>query len=721
MARVKNHGKFLIVFLLLFGSQICASGSMWPVYDIDRLPLDSLKTAGLRLSAGDIYNPGGTALADAVVRLGGGTASFISPTGLLITNHHVAFGAIQRQSSVNRNYITEGFYAATRAEEIPAIGYDAMVTLEIQDVTERFADVIESSSDAKERSEAIEKRIKEIIAETEKSRDVECKIAKMYGDRQFILYTYFKIKDIRVVYAPPEAIGNYGGDIDNWMWPRHVGDFAFVRAYVAPDGSAAEYSPDNVPYRPKKFLPISSAGVNKGDVSLMIGYPGKTHRYASSYEIQYLIEDYYPLYLETSQMLLEILNGVAAIDPELKIRLSSTESGINNYFKKTKGIVKGFLRGHLYDTKKRQELQLIEHLANNRGMAANGTTLIKRYAPLFAEKRMSFQKDFYLQRLPGSCQSLDMAIKLYKWAVEREKDDLDRDLGYQDRDIENAIENFKTAQINLVPEYDRRVIYYFLDKMLALPENQRIAAIDDIVAGRDADIYLQQYVDYLFARSTVGELDSRLKMFAMSKADLENLNDPMINLAIVLMPEIEALKERDKAFDNSVERLDAELTAAYVALGDRRLHPDANSTKRVNWGIIEGYAPADAVVYGYQSYLTGVMEKETGEEPFIVPGKLKDTWEKRSTSRYLDKSSGDVPVNFVSSNSGTNGNSGSPLINGSGELIGIDFDTCIDGVAADYYHNPNLARSIVVDSRYMLYIIDEVYGLQKLLQEMTIH
>ncbi|MEZ5358402.1 MAG: S46 family peptidase [Candidatus Zixiibacteriota bacterium] len=690
---------------------------MWPLYDIGHLPYDSLTGAGLQLSAKDIYNPDGVALADAIVRLRGGTASFVSPTGLLITNHHVAFGAIQKQSTVGQNFIENGFYAETPEQEIPAIGYYAMVTLDVTDVTDRFADILKKSTPGESRHKAIEQRIKEIIAEAERDRDVECKVARMYGDTQFILYTYFRIKDIRIVYAPPEAIGDYGGEIDNWMWPRHVGDFAFVRAYIAPDGSSAEYSTENIPYKPRKYLAMSSRGIKEGDISLLIGYPGSTHRYASTYELEHLLNDYYPLYLKTSKLRMDLLDELADQDAEKKIRLSSTRSGISNYYKKTKGIVRGFKRANLLKMRAEDEKKLRAYLQRN---DTEGTPLLDNYKDLISGRKKTYLKDFYLKTLPQACQTLSLAIDLYKWAVEREKADIDREIGYQDRDVDIALEDFKSAQINLVPEYDNVIMTHLLDDILTLPVDQRITGIDEIFAGKDQHNFIHQYVDYLFARSMVGDLDSRLKLFEMNKDELERLNDPMINLAVALYPEIEESKERTKVYDDALGRLDAQAAKAYMALSKKKLHPDANGTKRLNWGIVSGYNPGDAITYHYQTHLSGVFEKETGASPFIIPEALTEAYKNHVSSKYRNKQNNDIPVNFISSNSGTNGNSGSPVLNGRGEFIGIDFDTCIDGVAADYYHNPDVARSIIVDSRYILYIIDEVYGLQGLLSELTI-
>ncbi|MCK5127421.1 MAG: S46 family peptidase [candidate division Zixibacteria bacterium] len=709
---------FLISFFI--PSLLMADGGMWPLYDLNKVPLKKVTAAGLELTAKEVYDPNGTALADAIVNLRGGTSSFVSADGLIITNHHVAFGAIQKQSSVSQNFINNGFYAETRYAEIPAIGYYAKVTLDVEDVTGRVtADIPEDITDL-DRYKLKERRIKEIIAEKENNRDVECKIAKMYGGMKYILYTYFKIKDIRIVYAPPGSIGNFGGDIDNWMWPRHVGDFAFVRAYVAPDGSSAEYSTDNVVYHPKRFLPISSGGFSEGDVSLMIGFPGKTHRYASSYEIDYLLYYYFPLYLETSEKRIAILEEVASIDPEISIRLASTASGINNYLKKTHGIKRGFERARLLELKQIDEKALWTSLDTYQE-TDSFRQYLKDYESLYDGKIKSYQKDFYLNTLPRSCKMLEMAIKLYTWSVEREKSDMEREMGFQDRDIENFLRDLKNDQINLVPEYDRRILYYFLDKIVQLPSGQKIEMIENLFKGKDIESYLPQYAEYVFARSSLNNLDARLKMFEMTKSDLENLHDPLMNLAVTLKHELDGLKIREKTFNGAKERLEPGFIRALMKWKKTEMHPDANGTKRFNWGTVKGYQPRDAISYYHITTLSGVMEKETLNEPFIIPLELKQAYENRDFSKYADSKSGDIPVNFITTNSGTNGNSGSPIINGKGELIGLDFDTSLDGVSADYYYNPDWARSIVVDSRYILFLIDKVYKLDNLMKELTIH
>ena len=321
----------LIAALLLIGTVTGrADESIWPLYDLHKLDFSALQAGGLTLSADDLYAGDGTGVSSAIVQLSGGTAGFVSPEGLIVTNHHVAYGAIQRASTAERNYVRDGFYAPSRADEIPAIGSQAYVTLNVEDVSERVLANVTDDMPDRERKAAIEQAQKEIIQAAEEDADVSCPIAEMFPGRQYVMYTRLKIRDIRIVYAPPEAIGNFGSEEDNWMWPRHTGDFSFVRAYVAPDGSPAAYAPENVPYKPIRYLPISAQGVREGDITLMIGFPGNTSRYSSSYEIDANINHTYPKFVQAAADRMAILEAAAANDPEIAVRLLAMVRGLSN-------------------------------------------------------------------------------------------------------------------------------------------------------------------------------------------------------------------------------------------------------------------------------------------------------------------------------------------------------------------------------------------------------
>ncbi len=713
----------ILCLVVLSGVGTEADEGMWPLYDLHKLPFDSLKVRGLMLEPEQIYNPEGEGIAFAVVRVGA-TGSFVSPNGLIITNHHVAFGAVQKQSTVERNYLRDGFYAATREEEIPAIGYNVYVTLSIKDVTGRVLDVVDEGMGDLERYQAIERVSKEIIREAEEGRDVKCRLAKMLGGTQYVLYTYFKIRDVRIVYAPPRSIGEYGGDIDNWMWPRHTGDFSFLRAYVAPDGSSAEFSKDNVPYRPEVYLPVSSAGVKEGDFVMMMGFPGHTDRYASSYYIDHLVSYYYPERIRTLEDRLRILKEASARDASVSLRLASRIGSVNNRLKKSYGVREGFKKYDVLRKKRGEERVLTEFLRTDPVLTREFGFVLPELERLHQEKNKYRDKDFILSWMQYSSDFLNMAVTLHKWAAEREKDDIDREPGYQDRDSISTKEWLRDAQINLVPAVDKETLKYFMWRAWELPPGQKIGALEDISAGKRGkkrEKRLNEFVEKLYKQTRVGEVKWRLRMFRMTRKDLEKLNDPFIELAIALKPEIDELEERDKEFSGAQSRLAPKLIAAYAKWKQEKIYPDANGTMRFNHGSVEAFSPRDAVRYDYITGLSGVMEKETGKDPFIVPAELKWVYEQKDFGNYVDSITGEIPVNLLTTNDGTGGNSGSPMINGKGELIGLDFDGNYESVSDDYLYNPELSRSIIVDIRYVLFLIDKVYHLDDLLQELTIH
>ncbi|MFH1699811.1 MAG: S46 family peptidase [Candidatus Zixiibacteriota bacterium] len=718
---VTSAGAF---FLLLFSfSLVCADGGMWPLYDLNKLPFDSLKAMGLNLEPEEIFNPDGPDISDAVISIGGGTASFVSDIGLLVTNHHVADGYVQKQSTIERNYLKNGFYAPTKEDEIPAIGCFVRVTLSVDDVTEKILKQIGHIEDYYERNEAEQVAIKSIVKEAENDRDVECRVASMYGGKQYILYTYFKIKDIRIVYVPPQAIGNFGGDIDNWMWPRHTGDFSFLRAYIAPDGSSAQYSSDNIPYHPKNFLKISSKPLRENDFTILMGYPGRTSRYLPSVELDHLENKYIPLYIKFSEKSLNILDSIASTDPEVALRLSNNRGGISNYYKKRKGQLLGLKRAKVLNLRRQMEDEFTTYLTNNPQLNVKFGNVLPELKQAYIDNNHNYLHDFYLSNLLRASGLFDYAFDLYKWAVEREKDDIDRRRGYLERDKEYFLKGLRELQINLVPDYDKAMLKRIFKEIMALPEDQTIQAITSIFADVSEDALsktINEYVENLIDKTAMSDTDARVNIFNMTKAEIENLGDPLIALAISLKPELDAIEKRNDEFSGAQNRLTPKLMEAYWEWREGDIAPDANSTKRFNFGQVKGYSPRDGIQYEIMTTLTGIMEKETGEEPFVVPDELKEAYDSKDFGRYLDSDLNDIPVNFITSNSGTNGNSGSPVINGNGELIGLDFDTSFDGVLADYYFDPDYTRAVVCDSRYMLFIIDKVYHLDELMSELTI-
>ncbi len=700
-----------------------ADEGMWILPALNQLPYDSLRARGLELTPEQIYNPAGGGITDAVCDPGS-SGSFISPDGLVITNHHVAFGAIQRQSTPENNYLENGFYAKTRADELPAIGYNVYITKSFEDVTSKVLSAVNDKMSGLERRKALDKIIKEIVAKAEKGKEVECDVAGYFGGKSYYLITYFKIQDIRLVFAPPRSIGDYGGETDNWMWPRHAGDFAVLRAYVAPDGKPADYDKSNVPYNSKTFLKISSKGVKENDFLMIIGFPGHTNRYECSYAIDRMVNYEYPEDIQTRLDLISILEAASAKDSASAIKLSSPIKGLYNYLKKNRGMMDGFDRTGLLAKKIEEEKGLKNFINLSPDLTKKYGYILPTLDSLYQTQNRYRDKEAILGWMSWRCDFMRLSSTIYKWAIEKEKQDLQRERGYQDRDTIDTKEWLKDAQVNLVPSADKEVLIYFLKRALKLSPDQRISAIDKIFEGessRDTNSIINEFVDALYSGAKIGTAEERIKMFGMSKAQLDKLNDPALKFASDLEPEREEMRIRGKAFGGALNKVEPQLISAYADWKKGRLYPDANGTMRFNYGTVKGYKPRDAVDYEYITTLSGVIEKNTGAEPFDAPKELIDVYNRKDFGSYLNPSLKDVPVDFLSDNDITNGNSGSPVINGQGELVGLAFDGNYEAMTSDYLYDSNITRTIAVDIRYVLFLLDKVYHADGLLLEMTIN
>jgi hypothetical protein len=699
-----------------------AEDGMWPMDQLSKELIKDMQSKGLRLSAEELYTADGTGVINAVVMLGGGTGSFVSPDGLIITNHHVAFGAIQQMSSAENNYIEKGFLAGTWEEEPQALGYNAYVLLSIEDVTDDVLSSVDQSLTPLERFEAIEKAEKEIVKKAEEGRDVYCEVNAMYGGLSYKLYTYLKIKDLRVVYIPPKSIGNYGGDIDNWMWPRHTGDFSFLRAYVAPDGTSAEYSEDNVPYRPKSYLKIATEPTGEGDFTMIAGYPGKTYRHVTSHTIENDISFYYPTKIEIFTEWTGIMDDHAARNPEAGVKMASLKEGLENSKKNAYGMLEGFRRYHLLE----QKLQLEEAFAAS---VAGDPEIERSYGHILPRIKAHYDdlKTFQLKkmilhysRLRGLLQA---AYIIYKWNVEQEKPDLERDPDYMDRELPDIKRKLRNLDRRFHPAVDRDAMAMFLRRMAALPAGKGVRAVDEILAGvseDERDSVIQAFLEKLYSGTRLNDVEARLAMLDAGRGQLLEEGDPFILFAARLHPDIEALQEMQDAFDGALSMLRPQWVKALMEWKQQTLYPDANGTLRVNYGIVKGYAPRDAVSYEPFTTLTGVLEKYSGEDPFDLPPALFDLAGKKDFGVYADPVLKDVPINLLTTNDSTGGNSGSPLLNGKGEIIGVLFDGNYESISADFMFIEEMTRTINVDIRYVLFITDKLNDARNVLEEMGI-
>jgi len=713
--------KFVFFLAVLVGLSlfVLAEDGMWMPHQMTEL---NLKAFGLKMNPEDLYKKDGTGLMSAIVSLGGGTGEFVSSEGLILTNHHVAFGALQRASSEEKDFIENGFIAWSKTEEIPASGYIADVLLGYEDVTGKVSASIDRGMTLIQRYEALDRIKKELISEAEKSgKDIRATVATMYSGNQHYLFKYKRIKDIRLVYAPPQDLGNYGGDIDNWMWPRHTCDFSFLRAYVSKDNEGVDYSQDNVPYQPKSVLKISLEGFDEGDFSFVMGYPGRTYRNQTLSELELDI-DFMKKRKEIYQNIIAFLEKAGEQSRSVQIKYASKIKGLNNSLKNYQGKIEGMGKIDLIGKKKRAEKDFMD-------WANKSAERRRRYASSLSQMSDFMKKDSrhrarmnLLDQLVSSYLGstlLSQGHTIYRTVDERQKPDMDREPAYQERNLSYIKQGVQLAESGSDLDTDRAFFKFRLKGLLGTPVEQIPEAFKNVLA-QNSEEAVENYVDSLYEGTSLADVNRRLELLDSSQEALEELDDPMINLAAALEKEMKLLREEEKTLDQ--ERLELKKTylEALLEMKEGRLAPDANSTIRFTYGFMKGYQPRDAVFYSHQTSLSGVFEKETGEFPFHVPEKLKELHSAKDYGRYADPRLDDIPACFLNTTSVTGGNSGSPTLNANGEQIGIIFDMTYESVTSDYYIVPELQRTISVDIRFVLFITEKFSNAKHLLKEIGI-
>ncbi|MFH1219713.1 MAG: S46 family peptidase [Candidatus Eisenbacteria bacterium] len=710
-------GSIWVTASLACFSQAQGAEGMWLPQELPDRIMQEMHANGLQLGKEEIWNSAGTGVANAVVRVGA-TGAFVSGDGLILTNHHVAFGSVQRISTRAKNYMEKGFLARTRAEEVPALGYMAYVMQSSQDVTDQILSATAPSMSPLERYYAIEKKTKQLIKEAEArageaGQNIECEISSFFGGARYLLYTYLKIRDVRVVYVPSRAIGEYGGEVDNWMWPRHAGDFSFLRAYVAPDGSPADFSEGNVPFRPKRYLKIAPQGLKDGDFAFIIGFPRTTHRYLTSYAlVDYQIFELAET-VRLNRQMVEILEARANADPAAAILVAGRMKGLNNYIKKDTGVLAGITK---FDLVKRQQ-RMEERLPGEKyGIVLNG------FRSLYDERTLREMKDLLLEY--GTKEGLlGQAMLLYKWSIEKTRDDLDRDPEFMDREVPDLRQELDLFQKGFDPASDRAILKMLLVEMAILPAEQRVRALDatiDKMSGEELNAAIEALLDGLYAGTRLGEREERMALFDLSRKALLERNDAFVAFAARLYPENQERIAREKSFAGSLEILTPQWMGAVAEASKRESYPDANSTLRLSYGAVKGYAPRDAVWYKPFTTLAGVVEKSTGIAPFNCPEAILDLAVNKTYGPYADPALGDVPVDLLTTHDSTNGNSGSPLLNAKGELVGCLFDGNYEALSGDLAFDENLNRSIHVDIRYVLWIARYVDSAENVLTELGV-
>ncbi|MBM0651833.1 S46 family peptidase [Capnocytophaga genosp. AHN8471] len=704
----------LLISYLLPLTLTAQQGGMWIPSLLEGMNAKEMKSLGMKMSVSDIYNINKSSLKDAVPHFNGGcTAEMISNQGLLLTNHHCGYGQIQAHSSVQNDYLTNGFWAKNLSEELPNKNLEVTFIVRIEDVTKKVLADTQNLKDETLRNAQIERNIASLVQNSPKESWQENRIRAFYEGNQYILFVVETFKDVRLVGAPPSAIGKFGSDTDNWVWPRHTGDFSLFRVYADKNNRPAEYSKDNVPYRPKYFFPISLKGVKAGDFTMVFGYPGRTEEYLPAVAVEQIVNVLNPAKIGIRDVVLKTQDAFMRSNPEIKIKYASKYASVANYWKKWIGETQGLKKSNAVAIKRAQEQKFIKEVEKRGKNAEYGHIL-----PQFAEK--------YTQ-----IQDYALAAGLYSELAMRNIDLIAN--GYKILQLRNALrekgsQSFADRKKNLLNNFETVFKNYDLNVDKAVFE-QAISYYAKTMPKALLSPNLQQFDAHALADKLYKE------SFLASKAEMDkvlNLPDDAFEKRLKNDVGVQFVEQIISHFYETVmptyQNLDDEITAlqrTYMkailefSKPQDRIFPDANSTLRVTYGKVAGYSPLDAVTYDYMTYLDGVMEKYVPNDyEFDVPAKLRELYEKKDYGIY--GVNGKMPVCFIATNHTTGGNSGSPAIDAQGNLIGLNFDRVWEGTMSDIHYDPKICRNIMVDMRYVLFIIDKYAGAGYLLNEMKL-
>lgn len=696
-------------------------GGMWMPHQINAHAA-KLKELGLLLDPKELSDPT-SGILSAVVSLGGCSASFISADGLMATNHHCATSALQHNSTPEHNLLKDGWLAKFRADE-KNNGPQARVyvTRSVTDITPQILSGIADVKDDRERQKLIEKHQKQVVAGCEKERSgIRCSVANFYEGAQYFLIEQLEIRDVRLVWAPPASIGNYGGEIDNWRWPRHTGDVAMMRAYVGKEGQSADFSPDNVPYHPAHFLRLASAPVREHDLVFVAGYPGRTSGLKTSFEVKEAVEWGYPRRQKLFEDYLARLALATRDDKEAAIRATGYVRRFGNYLTNTKGQLEGLVKGGLAREKERATSEL-------RAFIEGDSTRKAAYGGVLEEIGRELERGAAHREADAELEELQLpklmgaATLLVRIAEERPEADADREPEFQERNWPRHQQALAALETTFHRKVDEALLGLALERAVRVPEAQRSRAIATIL-GKDATgETIRKVVGSLYEKTTLADAKTRLELFKHATvADLRKSKDPLIALALRLRPFMREVELRQQAMAGRMALLKPKYIEAMRAFRKEVFAPDANGTLRITYGTVHGYRPTPgASPYAPFTTLSSMVAKNKNAEPFDVPERLLAAQRAKRFGPYVDSVLGDVPVNFLADLHITGGNSGSATMNAKGELVGLVFDGNYEAMASDWLFVPAVTRSIHVDIRYVLWLLDVVDGGDAILAELGV-
>ena len=705
---------FLLIALMMFLSGARADEGMWLPYSINGKNLADMQRLGCKLTAEQIFSFNQPSLKDAIVQFGGGcTGELISPEGLLLTNHHCGLGQVQAHSSVEHDYLQEGFWAKSKAEELPNKGLTVSFLTYIEDVTKILLVGVDNNTSEADRATKISENTKTLIKERKGNRDVEVEIVPFYHGNQYILFVYDVYKDVRLVACPPWGIGKFGADTDNWTWPRHKGDFCIFRVYTAPDGSPAEYSEDNIPMKSKHFLPISLKGVKPGDYTMILGYPGSTDRYSTSGAVKSVIEQEGPAIIACRTTKLDQYRKHMDADPAVFIKYASKQASVSNYWKYYIGQVKQLQRNKVFEKRANQEVAFQKWMNENSDRKA-------QYGDIFNDidqywnHQAKYTKATIYHREAGwrGGEAVAFAVRFRQLNRIIENKAAQNEIAARAEAVKGAVQNyFKDYD----KETDRDVTIALLNLFYKDINPEQLPAMIKKIGDKNSGDFTQ-FVNNAFAKSIFVDAE-KLNNWIENPKSLTK--DPIFALMSEIINSYIDLTEQAGSVSNSrAERL--YMKGLMEMQKDRNFYPDANFTMRLTYGSVQDCKPANAVTYDYITTLDGVMEKyKPGDWEFDVPAELIKLWENKDYGRYADEN-GDLVVNFITTNDITGGNSGSPVIDAEGNLIGLAFDGNWEAMSGDLSFENEVQRTICMDARYLVFIIDKMANAQNLMQELKI-
>jgi hypothetical protein len=721
--------KIFATLLFLAAGSLSALDGKWMPQQVLEIDPEWLAEQGLLLGPDALWDAErGTGLLTAAVRIGGCSGGFVSSTGLIVTNHHCLFSLLQEHSTPERDLITNGFLARSPEEELPGGALRVNIPRRFTDVTTAVLAAVPARAGDRERSKAIASKRRALVQACEKKPDTKCRVAVFDDGVHYVLIETMELRDIRLVYAPPRGVGEFGGEIDNWSWPRHTGDFAVARAWADPAGRPASHSAENVPYTPEFFFPIAQDGIGLGDFVMVLGYPGITYRSLVAEEMGERKERFFmrreDLFGEWSR----ILEETTAEDPEGSLAVAANLKSILNRHKNAIGQIEALERGRIIEKQAAAD-DAVAAWARDRREHAAALTAREELRKVLAERERTWERDFLLSLIPLGVESIPGGIPplpkgLYYGATlahlarEGQKRVENRAPDFAPEDVPRIRERMLREERNFHEPADREIFSALVRRALALGEEERIAAVDRFFGGLGPE-EISERIDSMYARTRLLDASEREVMLGENPKQLASREDPLLQFAIAWSENVAAMRERQKEWDGRIERHRPVWRRAVTAHAGQPIAPDANSTLRVSFAHVQGYEPRDGVYYLPFTTLSGAIAKHTGEPPFNLPSEVIAA-AAEPAGRWADADMGDIPVNFLADGDTSGGSSGSPVVNGRGELVGANFDRVWENVANDFGFNPAVARNISVDIRYLLWTLEHVENATELLDELGI-